>query len=149
MMFSDKVWAMIHNRFKDSTRVIPWNENMDAADWWIANDMGDPYAEDVNIIAAKPMPDGMMGFFERLHHAYNSTEDFWNNKDEREWYETWILPFDNPIKHNRDVDWGGLTLVIPWITSETSETTSRTRLLPIYSNTKTLIGWRKHLHGVR
>lgn len=107
MMFSDRVWAMIHNRFKESTRVIPWNENMDAADWWIANDMGDPYAEDVNIIAAKPMPDGMMGFFERLHHAYNSTMGFWDDKDEKGWYEEWILPFDDPLKHNHENDLGG------------------------------------------
>jgi len=107
MMFSDKVWAMIHNRFKDSTRVIQWNDNMDAADWWIANDMGDPYAENVNIIAEKPMPDGMMGFFERLHHAYNSTEGFWADHDEKVWYEQWILPFDDPLKHNHENDTGG------------------------------------------
>lgn len=104
-MFSDKVWAMIHNRFKDAMFI--WDENMDAADWWIANNMGDPYSEDVEIIAAKPMPDGMMAFFERLHHAYNSTEGFWNDKDERAWYEEWILPFDDPLKHNHENDLGG------------------------------------------
>ena len=108
MMFSDRVWAMIHNRFRDNqTSVIQWNENMDAADWWMANDMGDPYAEDVNIINERPMPDGMMGFFERLHHAYNSTMGFWDDKDEKEWYDTWILPFDDPLKHNIENDTGG------------------------------------------
>lgn len=110
-MFSDKVWAMIHNRFKEALPSDPrhWNENMNAADWWIANDMGDPYAEDVDIIAAKPMPDNMMGFFERLHHAYNGTTNgFWdqNDGDEWEWYETWVLPFDNPIARLWDEDEG-------------------------------------------
>ena len=80
---------------------------MDAADWWMANDMGDPYAEDVDIINERPMPDGMMGFFERLHHAYNSTMGFWDDKDEKGWYEEWILPFDDPLKHNIENDMGG------------------------------------------
>ena len=48
-MFDDKVWAMIHNRFKGS--ILPsWNKNMDAAAWWMANEMGDPYAEDEQTI---------------------------------------------------------------------------------------------------
>ena len=105
-MFDDKVWAMIHNRFqgqsawegrRPSWAVGRWTNNMSAADWWIANEMGDPYAEDENIIAQKPMPDALMGFFERLHHAYNSTKGFFDDKDEREWYEQWVLPFADPL----------------------------------------------------
>ena len=69
-MFSDKVWAMIHNRFKDSQDRRKWTDDMSAADWWIANDMGNPYAENVEIVSPYQMPSGMMGFFERLHHAY-------------------------------------------------------------------------------
>ena len=109
-MFSDKVWAMIHNRFKDSPDKRKWTDDMSAADWWIANDMGDPYAENVEIISPYQMPSGLMGFFERLHHAYNSTHGFWDNKygmDDKEWYEEWILPFDDPLERNRDKAWIG------------------------------------------
>ncbi len=111
-MFDDKVWAMIHNRFRSDMRgtaisVAWWSNNMSAADWWIANEMGDPYAEDENIIAEKPMPDSLMSFFERLHHAYNSTMGFFDDKDEREWYEHWVLPFDDPLTDHIKNDTGG------------------------------------------
>ena len=122
-MFDDKVWAMIHNRFQggsgwedyepeavdkgDKWPVGRWVNNMSAADWWIANEMGDPYAENEQTIAQEPMPDALMGFFERLHHAYNSTMGFFDDKDEREWYEQWVLPFDDPLTDHIENDTGG------------------------------------------
>ena len=115
-MFSDKVWAMIHNRFKESPDKRKWTDDMSAADWWIANDMGDPYAENVEIVSPYQMPSGMMGFFERLHHAYNgTTTGFWdqNDGDEWEWYETWVLPFDNPIARLWDNDEGNVYTTRP------------------------------------
>ena len=102
-MFSDKVWAMIHNRFKEVSKyytIVPWTDDMSAADWWIANDMGNPYAENQEVVSEKAFPEDTVGFFERLHHAYNGTKNgFWdrNGGDEWEWYEEWVLPFDNPI----------------------------------------------------
>ena len=111
-MFSDKVWAMIHNRFKEVSKyytIVPWTDDMSATDWWVANNMGNPYAENQDVVSEEAFPEDMVGFFERLHHAYNGTTNgFWdrNDGDEWEWYETWVLPFDNPIARLWEEDEG-------------------------------------------
>lgn len=116
-MFKPEVWAIIHNRFKptqyDTSRwsdaaimktlhgsdvTLTWYPEMSAGDWWTFYDLGDLMARDERIVAEISLPN--KGFWKRLHHAYATNKLFFNNKDEQEWYDEWIKPFDDPLSIN-------------------------------------------------
>lgn len=116
-MFKPEVWAIIHNRFKpdkyDTSRwsdavimktlqgsdgTLKWYPEMSAADWWTFYDLGDLTANDERIVAETPLT--RRGFWTRLHHAYANNKRFFNKKDEREWYNEWIKPFEDPLTSN-------------------------------------------------
>ena len=111
-MFKSEVWAIIHNRFKTddimewsksaitkaifgSDDSLQWYPGMSAADWWTFYDLGDLTTNDERIVAETPLP--RKGFWTRLHHAYANNKSWFSNKDEREWYNEWIKPFDDPL----------------------------------------------------
>ena len=106
MMFTDKVWQMIHHYFRERkppsvqpsfTQRSLWLPHQSAADWWMARSMGDPYAEDENMVHRDNIPPELCIFFTRLHHAYNKNKDFFLDPDEEEFYEKYIKPFDDPL----------------------------------------------------
>ena len=120
-MFKPEVWAIIHNRFKPdkydsstwaeaavmktiqgSDGTLKWYPEMSAADWWTFYDLGDLTKNDERIVAETPLP--RKGFWTRLHHAYANNKSWFSNKDEREWYNEWIKPFDDPLAWLRDVE---------------------------------------------
>jgi hypothetical protein len=110
-MFKPEVWEIIYNRFKiDSStedtatidkilglmsKDLKWYPEMSAADWWTFYELGDLTTNDERIVAEMPLP--KIGFWARLHHAYANNKIIFNNKDEREWYNEWIKPFDDPL----------------------------------------------------
>lgn len=97
-MFTDTVWEIIYNLFSVGiTTTYKWHDGMSAGDWWRQSGQGDPDAGDENIMAVGPVASWFQGFMERLHHAYSGNDDFFSDKDEREWYNEWILPFDHPL----------------------------------------------------
>ena len=120
-MFRPRVWAIIHNRFKPSKYdsstwaeaavrktlqgsdgTLKWYPEMSAADWWTFYDLGDLTANDERIVAETPLP--RKGFWTRLHHAYANNKMFFTDKDEKEWYQEWIKPFDDPLAWNNLTD---------------------------------------------
>lgn len=113
-MFKPEVWAIIHNRFKpdksDTSRwsdaaviktlqgsdgTLKWYPEMSAADWWTFYDLGDLTKNDERIVAETPL--SRKGFWSRLHHAYANNKIIFTDKYEREWYDEWIKPFDDPL----------------------------------------------------
>lgn len=123
-MFKPEVWEIIYNRFKldkydrstweeaasikalsgemwiDET--LRWYPEMSAADWWTFYELGDLTKNDERIVAETSLP--RKGFWTRLHHAYATNKYFFSNKDEREWYQEWIKPFDDPLEKGKNLD---------------------------------------------
>ena len=113
-MFKPVVWEIIYNRFKPhkydsstwaeaavaktllgSDESLKWYPEMSAADWWTFYDLGDLTTNDERIVAETALP--RQGFWIRLHHAYGNNKSFFTKKDEKEWYNEWIKPFDDPL----------------------------------------------------
>lgn len=107
-MFRKHIWEIIHNRFSAAQTVteqyaetgyLQWGDGMTAGDWWKASRQGDPDAEDEGIVNAGPIARWFQAFMVKLHHAYAGNSDFFDDHDERMWYDEWILPFDDPLNH--------------------------------------------------
>lgn len=113
-MFKPEVWEIIYNRFrtdkydtsrwsdavimktfKESDGTLKWYPEMSAADWWTFYELGDLTTNDERIVAEVSLP--KKGFWARLHHAYANDKIFFIDSDEREWYDEWIKPFDDPL----------------------------------------------------
>ena len=113
-MFKPDVWEIIYNRFKPdkydtscwsdaakmkaltgSAVTLTWYPEMSAADWWTFYELGDLTTNDERIVAEVSLP--KKGFWARLHHAYANNKIFFIDNDEREWYNEWIKPFDDPL----------------------------------------------------
>jgi len=95
-MFNDKVWEIIHNRYSVGLD-NRWHDGMSGGDWWIQGALGDPDADDETYVAGGPVGSWFQPFLARLHHAYAGNHDFFDNDDDEEWYNEWILPFDHPL----------------------------------------------------
>ena len=97
-MFRPHIWDIIHNRFKDgSWKVLRWEGEMTAAEWWLQGAFGDPYATDETMISEAPVRASFQGFLQRLHRAYNGDLKYFADHDEWAWYQEWVQPFHDPL----------------------------------------------------